>query len=71
MPPLFLFVKKIEKVIRLCTVLKMFFLVLVLKIRPFFPFLNLVIWRALCAHYRSIDKFVKKTYLEQDEERRG
>ena len=32
----------------------------VLKIGPFLTFLNLIMMgRALCAHYRSIDKFVK------------
>ena len=35
-PPLFLFVKTIEKVIRLWTVLKTKISVVVLKIRPFF-----------------------------------
>ena len=41
-PPPFLFMKTIEKVIRLCTVLNFFFWVVVLKIGQFFTFLNLV-----------------------------
>ena len=59
MPPLFLIVKNQEKVIRLCSVL--IFLSGSFEDRGNFHVIQLSYdgGRALCAHYRSIDKFVK------------
>ena len=60
MSPLFLFVKTIENVIRLCTVLKKKSLSGSFEDRAIFHVSQLSYGGgALCAHYRSIDKFVK------------
>ena len=62
-PPLFLFVKALEKVIRLCNVLN-FCLSGSFEDRAVFHVIELSYdWGALCAHYRSIDKFVKNAQL--------
>ena len=61
MSPLFLFVKTIENVIRLCTVLKKKSLSGCFEDRAIFHVSQLSYdgGGALCAHYRSIDKIVK------------
>ena len=61
-PPI-LFVKAIEKVIRLCNVLN-FCLSGSFEDRAVFHVIELSYdWGALCAHYRSIDKFMKNAQL--------